>query len=374
MRLETNNLTFVHENTFRKWAYLLLKNKTIQGVSTSHLNTLQSLHKHLLPIHRHEINTIDIHQIQDIISDLGPQCDEHSAISKSLLKRTLSGIKQFAQQVFNLAIIHRVIDFNPANYVIIPQNAPYTPRTAVSTEQQQWILALDHRAKRAAMLMMYAGLRRGEVTALQWSDIDLKEGVIFIDKSAEFVDGQPKVKLPKTQASIRTIDIPQHLIEYLEQEKGADDSPLILHGKNGEMWSKTMWQRIWRSYIKDLNIEYGYTSEAKVQLGLPPDRQVNKRTPGGIKIIIDTFTPHQLRHTFATNCYFAEIPVEVCRDWMGHADVQTTLNIYTHLDRRYKRQKQVKLDEYYFKQFLLAKSPPQLNTHISSMTDVFLEE
>lgn len=212
----------------------------------------------------------------------------------------------------------------------------------------------EHRAKRAAMIMLFAGLRRGEVGALTWGDINLDEGYITVSKAVCFEYCQPVLKEPKTEAGVRTVDIPQILINYLREERGKDDCMYVMHTQRGEMLSETTWGQIWSSYMKDLNVIYGYTPNRKKLMGYEPDKEISKIRPGGLPMVIETFGMHQLRHTFATNCYLAEIPVEVCRDWMGHASIKTTLEIYTHLSKRFKREKRTNLDDCFADKIRLA--------------------
>lgn len=69
-----------------------------------------------------------------------------------------------------------------------------------------------HRAQTAAMIMLYAGLRRGELIPLLWSDIDLKAGTISVNKSVEFINGAPNLKSGgKTDAATRTVFMPKLL-------------------------------------------------------------------------------------------------------------------------------------------------------------------
>lgn len=334
------------QDPFEKWAKMYLDEKKTEGLSNTYIGTLEQAMKHLAPIMQMPISKVEIQHLKAIINSLAPGI-EPDPDRTVLSKRTLTGINQFAKRVFNLAIEYRAIDFNPANFVRIPKNAPQSSRSALTEEQQRWIVEYEHRAKRAAMIMLFAGLRRGEVGALTWGDIHLDEGYISVTKSVEFIKCQPWVKEPKTKAGIRTVDIPQILVDYLRTERGKDDCMYVLHTQYGHMLSETTWCQIWKSYMKDLNVTYGYTHNRKILMGLDPNKEVHKITPGGLPMVIDTFTPHQLRHTFATNCYFAEVPVEVCRDWMGHSNIKTTLEIYTHLSKRFKREKRTKLDEYF---------------------------
>ena len=64
-------------------------------------------------------------------------------------------------------------------------------------------------------------------------------------------------------------------------------------------------------------------------------------------IVIDKITAHMLRHTFITNMYLAGVDVLTAKEQAGHSDIQTTLNIYTHLDGIYKKKEISKLDQFY---------------------------
>ena len=67
---------------------------------------------------------------------------------------------------------------------------------------------------------------------------------------------------------------------------------------------------------------------------------------GALPVVIRTFTPHELRHTFCTLLYMAGVDVLTSRDQMGHASVQVTQEIYTHLDAKHKARKMEALDGY----------------------------
>ncbi|MDR2571583.1 MAG: tyrosine-type recombinase/integrase [Oscillospiraceae bacterium] len=65
-----------------------------------------------------------------------------------------------------------------------------------------------------------------------------------------------------------------------------------------------------------------------------------------VPFVIPRITPHWLRHTYATMLYFAGVDVLTAKEQLGHTDAQTTLGIYTHLDKTHKRKAMSKLDEY----------------------------
>ena len=180
------------------------------------------------------------------------------------------------------------------------------------------------------MLLLYSGLRRGEATALTWADVDLKDAIITVSTGYDSPD--KKSKNPKTPAGVRVVSIPKILVDYLKTQK--DGCMYVLHSSKCERMTEQGWKRMWESYMRDLNVKYGY------------DGQQNKNRPGGLPMAIETFTPHQLRHTFCTLMYFAGVDVLTARDPMGHKDISVTLGIYTALDKKFKKKKINRLDAY----------------------------
>lgn len=332
-------------DTFGQWSDRFQASKKADGLSTSQLNSYRNYCNILSPMESIPIVKVRVGDIQDIINSLA-EYNPHTF--KPTAKKTLIAIKGTAEQIFRMAIDARVLEYNPASAVRIPKNAPQENRRALTEEEQQWIVETFHRAQRAAMIMMYAGLRRGELVALTWNDIDLKNKTIRVNKAVEMIKGRPQIKPPKTQAGNRTVDIPQRLVDYLEVEKAKDYTIynekhpgsipvtlLVCPSTQGRMHTNQSWRRMWNSYLADLNVKYGGFTQ-----------KVSKFKPGGLPMMIPNITPHWLRHTFATLLYLAGVDVLTARDQLGHADIKTTLGIYTHLDKIYKRKSMNKLDSY----------------------------
>ena len=255
-----------------------------------------------------------------------------SAAEEGLSHRSLSILRMTIGQIFDYAIDNRVVDYNPADRAKVPAGSGKQVRRALTDEEQTMIRSLPHRAQTAAMIMMYAGLRRGELLALTWDDIDLDASTITVNKTLEFVSGKPQIKnSPKTEAGNRVVTIPEILAEYLRNVP--HKAPIVCPNASGKYMSTTAWSRLWRSYIVDLNVTYGAAAG------------MSKHNPHGIPISID-FTAHCLRHTYATLLYKAGVDVLTAQYLLGHADVQTTLGIYTHLDAELKQRGLDKLNDY----------------------------
>lgn len=335
-------------DTFGEWAQRWLKLKKTE-VSEHRYYIYQCRINNLSDLEFIEIPKIRSMDIQEIIIELSEK------YSKSVLKE----IKSTAHQVLQLAVDNRVMDYNPASAVKIPNIKAETKegRRALTPEEQRWITDTPHRAQTAAMIMMYAGLRRGEVVPLLWTDIDLDNGTISVTKSMSRSGNNWKMKNgAKTEAGVRTVYIPKILIEYLKTVDRQGNF-LVCPDTSGRMMSLSAWNRLWDSYISELNFRYG-DFESLIGFKKPKSRFA----PVKIPTVIPNITPHWLRHTFITSMYLAGVDVLTAKEQAGHADINTTMAIYTHLDAIHKTKQIDKLNEYYGCQMGVGDNKNQRNT------------
>lgn len=275
----------------------------------------------------------------DLQIHLDALAEKSNGTGKAAAKKTLSDYKRTASAVFKLAISDRAIQYNPAESLEISELAPKSHRRALTTEEQRWILDTPHRAQTAAMIMMLAGLRRGELIPLQVRDIDLDRGTLAVWRSVAMVKGRPQVKAGgKTTAAERMVNMPRRLIDYLRPVL-ADRSPfdLVVTDAKGRMFSESAWKRMWDSYLLDLNLKYGRFIQ----------QPTSKFDPKGVPFVIPRLTPHMLRHTCATNMVMAGVDAITVKTQMGHEDIQTTLNIYTHVTAQHQQSQVSKLDAFF---------------------------
>lgn len=329
-------------DTFIEWAERWLKQKKL-SLSKNRYNICTYRIKNLEPLHYIPISKIRTADIQDIIYDL------HSEGTSGYI---LNEVKNTAKQVLQLAIDNRVMDYNCALAVKIPPTPKGETRRALTETEQSWITApSDNRGHRMAMIMMYAGLRRGELLALKWTDIDLENKTINVDKAVEFDGNRPIVKpRTKTEAGMRTVYIPKLLADFLAAEKRGT-SVIVCPDSKGQIMTETSYRRTWESYQKEINRKFGDFSQT---LETDKDGRLtaytlpkNKFDPHSVPMVIPNITAHMLRHTFITNMYLAGVDVLTAKEQAGHADIQTTLNIYTHLDSVYKKKEVAKMDEFF---------------------------
>ena len=253
--------------------------------------------------------------------------------------RTISFYRSTIHQIMQRSV-GRVIASNPVDLIQLTEPGQKAEqRRALTAEEQQWIWDTPHRGQPVAVIMMLSGLRRGELAALTWNDVDLKERTITVNKTIEYPPNEPPRlrHLTKSAAGMRTVDIPKKLADYMEAMPR--DNLLVIHSAKGGVMTESAWLSLWASYMRVLNIKYGTRTPADLE---------RMKKPGQHKfdMTIPHITLHWLRHTFCTLLYLSGVDVVQACAQMGHADISTTLKIYTHLDAIHKRKSVDKLDAY----------------------------
>ena len=232
----------------------------------------------LKPLHSRRVKELKPADLDMILS-------EYAQEGKA--KKTLIYYKQTASQVMDYAIENDLAFRNVFAKVKIP-TAPETERKPLTDEQVRLVAEHweGHRAGVGALLMLYCGLRRGELIPLTWADIDLEHKALTVNKSVHTVSNTFIVKQgAKTAAGERVVDIPDCIIPALTHAKATRGGFLVFPGADGQMLTSEGYKRLWESYMHYLNICAG-------------GRDRSRSNP---KIVaMEPFTAHQLRHTYAT--------------------------------------------------------------------------
>lgn len=155
----------------------------------------------------------------------------------------------------------------------------------------------------AIIISLYTGIRVGEVCGLQWKDINFYEKTLSISKTVQRIisnDNISKTRLlidsPKTESSIRTIPLPEHLIKILKLYKSNDENFILSNSPKPK--DPRSVEKYFTNVLKNNNIR------------------------------ILNF--HALRHTFATRSREAGIDIKVLSKILGHSSYHTTQEIYVH--------------------------------------------
>ena len=161
------------------------------------------------------------------------------------------------------------------------------------------------------IMCLNTGLRIGEICALKWENIDLKEKNIYVKKTLQRVyDTENKktkiiIDKPKTENSIRCIPLNSKIYGELNKiRKGFSEKDFFLTGADGIYIEPRVYQNYYKNMLKSSKVkEYNF---------------------------------HILRHTFATNCIEVGMDIKSLSEILGHATVDITLNRYVHSSRKMK--------------------------------------
>lgn len=323
-----NNKNVYDTAIFGEWADKWIAERIDGNVSDGTLTEYKAAIKHLKAYY----GTVCMRDIRcsDFQTFINTMAKENPNTHKPMAKKTLGDLKKVAKNIFDYAIENDISGIsNFFSGIRIPKNAPQLKRRALTEREQQMIIDTPHTAQLPAMIMMFSGLRLGECLALKWSDFDLNKARIDVRRSVNFENNQQKEKDGgKSKNATRIVPIPQILVNYLREYRNGLNiiTEYVCLSSTGVRYSKSSWRSTWIRYIKILNRKYSFTEKQ-----LKAFKQ-NDTLP----MLIEEFTPHYLRHTFATMLYLQDINPVSAKEILGHADIQTTINIYTDLKTFYK--------------------------------------
>lgn len=256
-------------------------------------------------------------------SDIQGIYRKQSGKSSSHIRKFCATCKSMFDAAFNDGLIAR----NPCAKSKKPYGEEGTHRVL-----EPWEYALvesmvgEHDFAVAAILMLYAGLRRGEVLAFNIDrDVDFVAGVIYVREAVAFTSNQPIIKSTKTAAGVREIPLFDPLRKAMEDKHG-----LVCTNAAQEVMSVSSFSRKWESYKTAMETKlngchyrwYGRTKEYKQLI-------INgEKLPEWKKITIRT---HDFRHSFCSMLYNAGVDIKTAMKWMGHTDEKMILKIYAHL-------------------------------------------
>jgi integrase len=172
-------------------------------------------------------------------------------------------------------------------------------------------------------LALFGGLRRGELIALTWDDINFTDNTVCITKSTGYANKVTITKAPKNKTSIRTVNIPKSTVELLKRyKKEQQELKLSL----GDQWKGDNFIFIQWSGIQ-MNLSTPYQAFKEI---------INKynATIEDKSLKLPNIPLHGLRHTSATLLISENIDIRTVSARLGHAQTSTTMNIYAHSLRK----------------------------------------
>ena len=327
------------------------------------------------PIGERKLKTVTPEHLQsflDLLSFGGMDANgkEVKPISKGYM-RLFSAVLQGA---FRFAVFpKRLLSYNPMQYVVMRKkqesyelfsddNSDELAVPTITYEQYvaltDWLKKKSNPALLPIQIAYFTGLRIGEVCALTWQDIDLKEQVITVRRSMRYNGARHKTEIgPTKRSKIRTVDFCDTLAEILKEAKKEQH---LNRFKYGELYSLNYCKEVQekgRSYdelytlgmaeevpedYKELSFvclrpDGAYESASTVSIMC---RTAQEKVPG-----LEDFHFHTLRHTFTSNLLSNGAQPKDVQELLGHADVSTTMNIYAHATKEAKRSSARLLDK-----------------------------
>jgi integrase len=220
-------------------------------------------------------------------------------LGEGLDPSTVRNVLMPLRVVYRRAIEDGDLAVNPTSHLRLPAVRGRRDRIASPDEAQQLLAALSERDRALWATALYAGLRRGELMALRWEDVDLTQGVIHVERS---YDEKAHLEIePKSSAGKRTVPIVGALRDELLAHKAREGR------KAGLVFGSTetkpfVTSNVWRR------------------------AQVAWRRAG-----LNPIGLHEARHTFASTLIAAGVNAKAITTYMGHASIQTTYDLYGKL-------------------------------------------
>ena len=273
------------------------------------------IEKHIVPgigsIKLDKLTTLQIQQFYNKLKTSGRvQRYAHIELKdKGLSNRFIRGVHGVLNSALEQAVKERLITSNPAEGCKLPKIEKKEMKVLLPEQIGAYLQEANKRGLLPAYyLELTSGLRRGELLALLWTDLDVENMTISVTKQVNRINGQLKVSQPKTSNSIRIIPIPKQAVDLLilEHEKHPDNPYMFPSPKTGTMYDPDSFRHTHEKILVAAGIEH-------------------------IRF-------HDLRHTFATLSLQNGVDVKTLSNTLGHYSAGFTLDTYTHTTQRMKRE------------------------------------
>ncbi|TDT63384.1 site-specific integrase [Fonticella tunisiensis] len=285
----------------------IVNNILIPGLGSTELSKLKPIH------------------IQSFISKLY----EREDINSTTIKHYYTTLKT----ALNQAVKWQLIPSNPCEAVEPPKREKKKMQV-LTPEQVNLLLDYAHNSQEVMhiplLLALTCGLRRGEIIALKWSNVNLEKGHIIISESAAIrKNGKNIILDTKTDAGERIVELPSFVIPILKQHRKKQLENKLLFG----------------SEYKDTNLVCSWPNGEE----LKPDYITHAFKKLLRKLELPDIRFHDLRHTHATLLLLQGVNPKIVSERLGHASIDITLDIYSHVLPTMQKEAAEKLNDLFLK-------------------------
>lgn len=238
------------------------------------------------------------------ISDITPS-DISNLFKKMVIqgfaRKTISNQRIIYNQIFNYAIVAGDIQYNPCASVKIPSNAKKASSVKPATDEEERTIIEREGDWILPVFALLSGLRKQELLALQWRDIDFEENVIFVTKAVEHIGQTPRIKDTKTEAGVREVPLLDLLKERLLPLRGDPDAYIFSQNGGKTPLTENQYERAYKKYTKATGVKS---------------------------------TSRRIRHSYATVAVEEDISPKDLQNALGHSDISVTMNVYAAARRK----------------------------------------
>lgn len=225
--------------------------------------------------------------------------------------RTIQLVHTILRAALRQAVLWEIITRNPADAVSSPRPASREMQTLSAEQVLQFLAsAREDRLFPLYLLAAASGMRRGELLALRWQDIDWTRGAVQVRRTLEWVNGGPVFVEPKTLRGRRSVPLPRSVATLLRQHRASQNQERLAAGP---LWQRNdlVFSRADGSPIPPHSVSHQFAHDLK-QAGLPAIRF------------------HDLRHTHATLLLEEGLHAKVVSAQLGHSSI-VSMDVYAHV-------------------------------------------
>jgi len=219
------------------------------------------------------------------------------------------------------AVRQRLLASNPADAVEPPRPGKWQARALEPEDAMKLLEAIKgDRDYVLIYLALLTGLRRGELCALKWSDVDLERGTITVTRTVLMLRGKHVFGKPKTEAGRRTVCLPPTAVTLLREYRkrqlrsgSTHEEGFVFCNPDGSPLNPSSLSRRFKDLVR--------------RAGLPDLRF------------------HDLRHTHATWLFVQGVHPKVAQERLGHGQISTTMDIYSHVMPGLQKEAAARIEE-----------------------------
>ena len=263
-----------------------------------------AIYNHIIPeigkIVLERLNANDLEQFYARMKKNG-RLQYTDTLGEGISDRMVRACHAHCRSALEKALEDGLVHTNVAVGCKIPPKKAKEMKVLTEEEMQRFLIQAKYDGYfEICLLALTTGMRRGEIMGLQWQDLDFNTGMLEIKRQAYYLNGKMQTSEPKTKTSIRTIKLPEAVLNVLKKLKEKTDS----------RW-------MFPSPVVDDVPRNPNTLQKKIRKVL--ERADCKR----IRF-------HDLRHTFATTALANGMDIKTLSSIIGHVSSSTTLDIYLH--------------------------------------------